>query len=496
MMKFASSPAHLLGKPLVSSETATWLANHFKVSLSQVKPQVDELFVSGINHIFYHGVAYSPESENYPGWLFYAATNFGPRSHFWNELPLLNSYIRECQSVLQNSTPDNDILVYFPIDDLWTTYPGDLLLLLDVHKYSDWFGKTEFGKVSRLLWDNGYAFDYVSDRQILRLSAGEGGKVSADGRSSYSLIVIPSTSSMPAATRHKLDSLAIKGVKILVSDKNPDNLLHGLQWERIRQEGMKLQGLDFIRKKSGEGTVYFVTNLGNRFYQDSIALAVPTGYIRVLDPNTGKVGRIEPHGRFFMQIPPGQSYIITVMPGKPPVDPWRYSRPADTLVLRNGWTVHFTPMEGPPDARSFKTDTLRSWTEWGDAGLKSFCGKGRYVTRFAIPDFQTSHRYRLAIDDIRETAAITINGIPCGTIWCLPYCLDIPAGVLKERNILEITVQNLSANRIREMDRERVPWKKFLDINIVDIRYAPFDASNWELTPSGLLGRVMLIRQE
>ncbi len=33
-MKFASSAAHFSGKKLVSSETATWLANHFKVSLS------------------------------------------------------------------------------------------------------------------------------------------------------------------------------------------------------------------------------------------------------------------------------------------------------------------------------------------------------------------------------------------------------------------------------------------------------------------------------
>ena len=49
MMKFASSPAHLLNKSLVSSETGTWLANHFKVSLSQIKPQIDELFISGIN---------------------------------------------------------------------------------------------------------------------------------------------------------------------------------------------------------------------------------------------------------------------------------------------------------------------------------------------------------------------------------------------------------------------------------------------------------------
>ncbi|MEI6679440.1 MAG: glycosyl hydrolase [Mariniphaga sp.] len=38
MMKFASSPAHLLGKKLVASESTTWLGNHFKVALSQIMP--------------------------------------------------------------------------------------------------------------------------------------------------------------------------------------------------------------------------------------------------------------------------------------------------------------------------------------------------------------------------------------------------------------------------------------------------------------------------
>ncbi|HWV31791.1 MAG TPA: glycosyl hydrolase, partial [Dyadobacter sp.] len=70
-MKFASSAANLSGKKLVSSETGTWLANHFKVSLSQIKPQIDELFTAGINHVFYHGTTYSPEKEGFPGWLFY-----------------------------------------------------------------------------------------------------------------------------------------------------------------------------------------------------------------------------------------------------------------------------------------------------------------------------------------------------------------------------------------------------------------------------------------
>ena len=55
--RFASSAAHVTGKPLVSSETLTWLRENFRESPAAAKPQLDRLFVAGINHIFYHGVS-------------------------------------------------------------------------------------------------------------------------------------------------------------------------------------------------------------------------------------------------------------------------------------------------------------------------------------------------------------------------------------------------------------------------------------------------------
>jgi hypothetical protein len=54
-------------------------------------------------------------------------------------------------------------------------------------------------------------------------------------------------------------------------------------------------------------------------------------------------------------------------------------------------------------------------------------------------------------------------------------------------------VTNLSANRIADLDRRKVNWKKFYEINFVNIRYRKFDASGWALTDSGLLGPVQLI---
>lgn len=194
------SPGNLLDLYALSDipETGTWLADHFKESLSKIKPQVDELFVSGINHVFYQGTTYSPKNENFPGWLFFASTNFGPSAHFWDELPL-----------------------------------------------------------------------------------------------------------------------------------------------------------------------------------------------------------------------------------------------------------------------------LKSWTEWGDDSLRSFCGKARYVSNFRIKNYDKSESYQLVFNNIRETAKVYINGISCGTIWALPYCLEIPANILRKNNTIEIIVQNLSANLIKKIDSQQIQWKKFYDINFV-----------------------------
>jgi hypothetical protein len=58
--------------------------------------------------------------------------------------------------------------------------------------------------------------------------------------------------------------------------------------------------------------------------------------------------------------------------------------------------------------------------------------------------------------------------------------------------VLDVDVTNVSANRIRDLDRRGVVWKTFRDINIVNIDYKPFNAANWPLTDSGLLGPVTI----
>jgi hypothetical protein len=86
---------------------------------------------------------------------------------------------------------------------------------------------------------------------------------------------------------------------------------------------------------------------------------------------------------------------------------------------------------------------------------------------------------------------VRINGREVGALVARPFRLR--TGPLRRRaNLLEIDVTNLSANRIRDLDRRGVPWKIFHDINYVGIDYKPFDASGWPVRPSGLVGPVTL----
>ena len=116
--RFASSAAHVMGRPLASSETLTWLRENFRESPAAAKPQLDRLFAAGINHIFYHGTVYSPADAEWPGWFFYASTQLTPDNPLWDDFGAMHAYVARVQSVLQAGAPDNDILLYWPFDDV------------------------------------------------------------------------------------------------------------------------------------------------------------------------------------------------------------------------------------------------------------------------------------------------------------------------------------------------------------------------------------------
>ena len=79
-----------------------------------MRAAVDRFFVAGVNHIVYHGTAYSPVGDPWPGWQFYASVEFNPRNAWWDDFAALNAYVARVQSFLQSGRPDHDVLLYYP----------------------------------------------------------------------------------------------------------------------------------------------------------------------------------------------------------------------------------------------------------------------------------------------------------------------------------------------------------------------------------------------
>ena len=530
-MKFASSAGHLSDRRLISSESTTWLGDHFKVSLSQIKPQIDELFISGINHVFFHGATYSPKEKSFPGRLFYASTNYNQHSHFWNELPALTGYIAKCQTILQNSEPDNDILLYFPIHEVWKKQKSDLIIrLFDVHKSKDWLQNSNFGNLAQRLWDNGYTFDFISDRMIAGLKVE--GKTLVSGKARYKVIVVPSIERIPLETLTQLRDLARKGATILFEKDIPadvpglfdfekkkalvaairnemlllpsnvkvtSQLLESLSEKRIYAEEMAHKGLEFVRKQSEDSTFYFITNLSDKFGEDWVQLAIKATTIEIYDPINERRGNAALRNtktgtELYLQLLPGQSCFLICTNKKNKKQKWEYLQAEESSKqeLKGEWSLR--PTQGAPEIPVPVTlQHLGSWTALGGK-YGTFSGKAVYSNSFEVSaELLSSKGFLLDLGNVRETARVKINDKELGLVWCLPNRLIIPQGIIKQNNKIEIEVTNLSFNRIIELDRKGGNWKNFHEVNFVNIRYQPYDASNKKPEDSGLISEIYLI---
>lgn len=524
-MKFASSAAHINGKKLVSSETATWLGDHFKVALSQIKPQIDELFTAGINHIIYHGITYNPPEKTFPGKLFYASTNFGPLSHFWKELPALNKYVERCQKVLQNTKPDNDVLVYFPIHDSWAKkYTNELILRFEVHHSKNWLQESPFGKLVDQLWKQGFSFDYVSDKMITEAVVVNGKIQFAGGR--YQTLVIPELTYMPEKTLEKIHALVKKGARVIFENRLPVSVpgwgnlqqrnqnfgllktqllplvkitpavIDELKRAGIQQEELASLGLSFIRKRKNQETVYFISNLGNTFRKGVVYLSAPSKQVEMMDPLKGESGiipSIVANGKTILslQLQPGESCILICHNNIVRKQKW-----PDDSVVNNGLTIHpewtISPIsDSVQKPATIHSSVLQSWTNFG-ADWSVFSGKAVYTGEFGLEDRYIGQKILINLGDVRETARIKLNGMDLGLLWCVPYQTVIPGNLLKKKNTIEIEVTNLSFNRIIELERKAVQWKNFHEINFVNIRYEPYNAAEKTPVASGLLSDIQL----
>ncbi|MFM9092915.1 MAG: glycosylhydrolase-like jelly roll fold domain-containing protein, partial [Verrucomicrobiota bacterium] len=265
----------------------------------------------------------------------------------------------------------------------------------------------------------------------------------------------------------------------------------------VRREAWARDGLAWIRRATPEGRDYFIAHLGAREHRVWIPLGTLARCVR-MDPLDGRTGLLPQRPaaggtEVWLELAPGESVILRALDAEPAgaVPSWPVVADAGPALALNGeWQVEFVA-GGPELPSPLRTPALRSWTELGGEATQRFGGTARYRLEFEAPA-QPAADWRLDLGDVRESSRVTLNGQPAGTAWSVPYRLQLNGLVRPGRNVLELEVTNLAANRIRDLDRRKVDWKVMREINFVNINYKPFDATGWPLQPSGLLGPVTL----
>ena len=497
MLKYAPSAAHVCGKPYTSSETFTWLTEHFRTSLSQLKPDIDLMFCAGVNHMYFHGTCYSPKDDEWPGWKFYASIDMSPTNSIWRDAPYFMDYVTRCQSFLQMGQPDNDFLVYLPVHDMWKKNTGKLLMQFSIHA----MGKLAPEFINSILAIDraGYDCDYISDQLLDKVQIDERtGLLVTEGGTRYKAVIIPTGTTITPELRRTVNRLASK----VIYGENTDAMARFAKAEKMKAD----YGLKAIRRSNANGHHYFIANLQSNDVNARIPLAVDFKGARWFNPLNGDI-RMANYNEdgIVVNLKSGESMILqtynTEMGGslmepiptnclhnRPPFD--KYSE----IILNGPWTLSFTE-EAPTVDKTFRLDRLQTW-ETLDEQTKVTMGTGIYTTTFTMSKKHVpSAHWVIDLGDVRESARVYINGQFVGCAWSVPFVLDT-RGTLKEgKNELRIEVTNLPANRISDLDRRGVKWRKMEEINVVDINYKKTLYNQWEPVPSGLNSQVKLIKK-
>lgn len=192
------------------------------------------------------------------------------------------------------------------------------------------------------------------------------------------------------------------------------------------------------------------------------------------------------------------------------------------------WTVQFDPKWGGPletegsggragKAKPVVFDLLEDWTQRPEKGIKYYSGTAVYRQSFDAQP--TDAPLYLDLGTVHHLARVRLNGRDLGVVWCAPWGVTVPKGLLKSKNnLLEIEVTNVWANRLigDEQEPADCEWKngymggrylgRFPDWFVKGEKrpssgrytfctWNYFNADS-KLIPSGLLGPVRLMSEK
>jgi hypothetical protein len=495
----AASIAHVLGKPVVASESFTSTGG-FHSYPGSLKNQGDWAFGIGVNMFYYHTFAHKPFPDRYrPG------MTMGPYGVHWDRAepwwPMSSAYhryIARCSFLLQQGRT--------PADVVYLTAEGAPHV----------FVPPPSAVGTKILPDRrGYNFDGCSPDMLMAGASVVDKQLVFKSGARYRLLVLPAFETMTPKLLQKLQSLVAAGA-ILVGGppvKSPslsdfpdcDSLVRSIaekMWgsltppasvnRRTYGKGEIYWGGELARQDSGslypcyqaterilvqlgarrdfesaaplryahrtmdDLDLYFVANTADSTLDAECWFNVPQGAPELWNPVTGEMSALHnvrlsgERMAIRMAFAPYQSYFVVVdrTRGLHGADGTAGSDFPQHQVLKRvegPWRVSFDTTWGGPASVSFST--LQDWTTRKEDGIRYYSGTATYHAAFELPE---SLPPALALDlgEVHCIARVKVNGTDLGVVWCAPWQVDMSEVAKVGRNDLEIEVANLWVNRL------------------------------------------------
>ena len=247
--------------------------------------------------------------------------------------------------------------------------------------------------------------------------------------------------------------------------------------------------LEFLHRKLADGEIYFVDNRGDHRVNVEASFRVAGRVPKLWHADTGKTEPVSygiTNGRTTvpLELGPWESVFVVFREAR---DRQSWTAPAkietQLATIDGPWKVRFPLSRGAPS--SITLDSLSSWSDSSIPGVKYFSGTGVYTKTIDAPAAWFHHGVQVWINlgEVKNVAAVSINGKPLGILWHTPYTFDATPALHPGINALKIEVTDSWVNRlIGDQQPNVVKTYTFTD-------YHPYTA-NSPLLPSGLLGPV------
>ena len=303
-----------------------------------------------------------------------------------------------------------------------------------------------------------------------------------------------------------------------------------LQWgQRAGSGGVSFTPLDgnanprALHRSDGKSHVFFIAVPASGQGRALASFRTGAMHPELWDPVTGNMRDLTDFRvdgdtvRVPLEFASGQSHFVVFRKAaaKPETNNRNFARTSDAARVGGPWQVKFDPAWGGPN-QAVTFNELVDWTTHSEPGIRYYSGTAVYRTKFNLTGSPGDVSF-LDLGTVHHLARVRVNDRDLGVVWCAPWRVEIPAGLLLQSgNRLEIAITNVWANRLigDEQEPDDCEWltghvntgkylKRFPDW-FVKGRPRPssgrFGFTTWNyfnkdsrLTPSGLLGPVRLL---